>query len=60
MTAYGRSDGKQRVQCSGRTQGHDCDAPTLFAYLVEDKLGEFIGQHFAVPAAEREHLVRTW
>ena len=60
MTAYGRSDGKQRVQCSGRTQGHGCDAPTFFAHLVEDQLGAFLGQHFAVPAAEREHLVRAW
>ncbi|MDP9355303.1 MAG: recombinase family protein, partial [Chloroflexota bacterium] len=60
LTAYGRSDGKQRVQCSGRTQGHGCDAPTFYAHLVEDQLGTFLGQHFAVPPQERDRLVRAW
>jgi site-specific DNA recombinase len=60
MTAYGRQDGKQRVQCSGRTQGLGCTAATFFGSLVEEQIATFLQENFAIPAAERDRLVREW
>jgi site-specific DNA recombinase len=60
MTAYGRHDGKQRVQCSGRTQGLDCTATTFFAALVEDQLATFLRENFAIPSDARDRLVQEW
>jgi hypothetical protein len=43
MTAYGHASGRQRVQCSRRTQTKDCDAPTFYASVVEEQIGAFLG-----------------
>jgi site-specific DNA recombinase len=59
MTAYGHASGRQRVQCSRRTQTKDCDAPTFFASVVEEQLGAFL-QGFAIPEEERARLVAAW
>ena len=40
MRAYGRSNGKRRVQCVGRTERGACDEPSFFAHIVEDQIGD--------------------
>jgi DNA invertase Pin-like site-specific DNA recombinase len=59
MRAYGRSGGKRRVQCVGRTERGECDEPTFFAHIVEDQIGELL-QQFVIPASDRDRLYTAW
>ena len=59
MTPYGHAGGKQRVQCSRRTQTKECDAPTFYAEVVGQQVGDLM-QDFAVPSGGRERLVAAW
>ena len=55
MRAYGRSDGKRRVQCVGRTERGACDEPTFFAQIVEDQIGGLL-RRFSFPPSDQPSL----
>jgi site-specific DNA recombinase len=59
MKASGRADHRRRVECSSRAQGLACHAPSFYADVVEDQLGQLLSQ-FAVPEDRREALVTRW
>jgi site-specific DNA recombinase len=59
MRSSGRTDRRRRIECSGRSQGSDCDAPSFFADHVEDQLAALLS-NFLVPNERREALVQRW
>jgi hypothetical protein len=59
LRAYGRSDGKRRVQCANRAERGTCDEPTFYAHLVEDQIGALL-QRFVIPAADQSLLLTAW
>ncbi len=59
MRAYGRANGKRRVQCVERTERGACDEPTFFAHLVEDQIGALL-RTFVIPARDRDRLYAAW
>ena len=59
MRLTGRADHRRRVECAGRRQGSDCQAPSFFADVVEDQLGQLLTA-FAIPADRRAALVQRW
>jgi site-specific DNA recombinase len=59
LRAYGRSNGKRRVQCVARTERGECDEPTFFAAVVEDQIGDLL-QTFVIPASAQDRLYSAW
>ncbi len=59
MTSSGRSDGRRRIQCSGRAQGSGCTEPTFYADMVESQIGALISG-FQIPEEHRARLMREW
>jgi hypothetical protein len=59
MTAYGHASGRQQVRCSRRTQTKNCDAPTFYAEIVEEQIGQFL-RGFAAPESDRARLIAAW
>ena len=59
LNVMNHASGKQRVRCSGRTQGNGCDEPSCFADVIEDQVGALLAR-FAVDGDERERLVTAW
>ena len=59
MTSSGRSDGRRRIQCSGRVQGTGCTEPTFFADVVENQIGEIL-RNFDVDPTRRKRLISAY
>jgi site-specific DNA recombinase len=59
MTSSGRSDGRRRIQCSGRVQGTDCTEPTFFADVVESQIGTVLS-NFDVDPVRRKRLISAY
>jgi len=51
--------GQRRLRCAGRAQGNGCDAPSCFAHVVEDQIGELL-KAFAVPPERQDALMALW
>ncbi len=59
MTSSGRSDGRRRIQCSGRVQGTGCTEPTFFADVVESQIGAVLS-NFDVDPVRRKRLINAY
>jgi len=59
MRSSGRSDHRRRIECSARSQGLTCDAPSFFADVVEDQLADLLS-HVRIPDDRRDALVAHW
>jgi len=59
MTSSGRSDGRRRIQCSGRVQGTGCTEPTFFADVVESQIGAVLS-NFDVDPVRRKGLINAY
>ena len=59
MTSSGRSDGRRRIQCSGRVQGTGCTEPTFFADVVESQIGAVLN-NFDVDPWRRKRLISAY
>jgi site-specific DNA recombinase len=59
MRASGRADRRRRIECAGRRQGTDCDAPSFFAEVLEEQLASLLS-NFQVPEDRRDALVKQW
>lgn len=59
LTSSGRTDGRRRIQCSGRAQGSGCTEPTFYADMVESQIGALLSG-FQISEERRERLIRDW
>jgi site-specific DNA recombinase len=59
MRSSGRSDHRRRIECSGRSQGLECDAPSFFADVLEEQIASLLS-HFVIDQERRDALVRQW
>lgn len=59
MRLSGRVSQRRRVECAGKRQGSNCQAPSFFADVVEDQLGHLLTS-FAIPEERRDTLIQRW